>query len=395
MSSFADFGLSLPLLEALKDIQYTEPTPVQAKAIPLVMKGRDVIALAETGSGKTAACAIPVCDRVNPDLREIQALILVPTRELALQYATEVQRIGEKRGVKGFALYGGEDYGLQLSKLRHGVQVLTATPGRLIDLVFRREVDLKHVETLILDEADEMMSMGFQEDLDFISQCLVHEHQTLLFSATMPSSIRKLSSQYMKDPIEVSLNRKVVAPSQVDHRFLFCSHSQREEQVQKILKEENVRQCIIFCESRNNVEKVCQFLRKNMQGVDFLHAGLSQMVRTIVTGKFRSGKIKYLVATDVAARGLDFSGVTHVIMHQLPRDPEVYVHRSGRTGRVGRSGKVISMVTRQELSALRRISHLLKQDPVWIGPPPKASGTGKSKPRGKRRPQGKKGQVSK
>jgi ATP-dependent RNA helicase DeaD len=223
MSKFNELGLDAAILKSLERMQYKEPSPIQAQAIPPILEGRDLIALAQTGSGKTAACAIPVCNRINVEHFHIQALIIVPTRELALQYATEVQKIGGDKGVKAFAIFGGEDAAMQQSKLKHGVHVLIATPGRLIDFIYSRLIDLSRVETLILDEADEMLSMGFYEDLEFVIQCLVHSHQTLLFSATMPNQIRLIAKQHMKDPLEITLISEA-SPESINNHFLYCHH---------------------------------------------------------------------------------------------------------------------------------------------------------------------------
>lgn len=370
MTGFESLGLDPSIQKALEKMQYKEPSPIQAQAIPLIQQKRDLIALAQTGSGKTAACAIPICDRVNTEAVHVQALIVVPTRELAMQYASETQKIGHYKGVKAFALFGGEDYSLQESKLKNGVQVLVATPGRLIDLIYSRRIDLSHVETLVLDEADEMLSMGFYEDLEFIIQCLVHDHQTLLFSATMPKQIQNIAKRHMKDPMEISLVSKVAGPDTIDHKFLYCRHDQREAAITKLIQDLQPKQSIIFCHSRVECEKVCRALQKLFDGVDYLHAGLGQDLRTIITNKFRSGRVKFLVATDVASRGLDFSGVTHVFIYHLGDDPDVYVHRSGRTGRFERAGNVVTLVTDREISTFRRIVELIKREPVWIGPPP-------------------------
>ena len=205
MTTFQDLGLDPTVLKSLERMGFTAPTPIQAEVIPYILNKQDVIALAETGSGKTAACAIPICHAVKTDSLHIQSLVVVPTRELALQYAVEAQKVGRDKGVKVFAMYGGEDAGMQQSKLASGVHVLIATPGRLIDFIYSRQIDPTHVETLILDEADEMLSMGFNEDLEFIIQCLVHEHQTLLFSATMPKEIVRLAKEHMKQPKEITL----------------------------------------------------------------------------------------------------------------------------------------------------------------------------------------------
>ncbi len=384
LQGFAPFELDPAILKALAKMNFKEPSPIQAQTMPLIQQKHDLIALAQTGSGKTAACAIPICNRVDTNRTEVQALIVVPTRELALQYATEVQKIGIYKGVKAFAIFGGSDSSLQQSKLKHGVQVLVATPGRLIDFIYSRQIDLSHVETLILDEADEMLGMGFQEDLEFIIQCLVHTHQTLLFSATMPPAIRKLAQQHMKNPQEINLILEQASPTSIQHLFVYCDAHQRDSVLQDLIKQMQPVQAIVFCHSRFQVEKVCQVLKRHVDAVDFLHAGLSQDIRSIVTSKFRSGKIRILVATDVVARGLDFSNVSHVFIYQLPPDAEVYVHRSGRTGRYDKEGIVISLVTQRELSLLPALSKQIQQELVWIGSPPPArkppSSRGRSKP---------------
>lgn len=370
MPTFADFNLDPTIVQALDRMLYKEPSPIQAEAIPLILQGRDLIALAQTGSGKTAACAIPICHKVNQNLTHIQALIIVPTRELALQYATEAQKIGSDKGVKAFAVFGGEDAAMQQSKLKHGVQVLVATPGRLIDFIYSRQIDLSKVETLILDEADEMLSMGFYDDLEFIIQCLNHPHQTLLFSATMPVQIRKIAKQHMKDPIEVILTQEQRSPDSIAHHFVYCHHDGKGPALCRLIEELNPKQAIIFCRSRDEVERVCRGLKQRFSGVDYLHAGLSQDVRTIITGKFRTGRVRFLVATDVAARGLDFSGISHVFIYHLADDPDTYVHRSGRTGRYEKEGMVVTLVTDRELRALRGVLDAIKKDVQWIGEPP-------------------------
>lgn len=395
MPTFAELGLDPTILKSLEKMQYKEPSPIQAEAIPLIMQGDDLIALAQTGSGKTAACAIPICHKVDISRPHVQALIIVPTRELALQYATEAQKIGVDKGVRAFAVFGGEDAAMQQSKLKHGVHVLVATPGRLIDFIYSRQIDLSHVETLILDEADEMLSMGFYDDLEFIIQCLVQSHQTLLFSATMPQQISKIAKQHMKSPKEVVLTQTQRSPDSIDHRFVYCRHDHKGPVLVKAMQELQPKQAIIFCRSRDEVERVCRGLKQYFEGVDYLHAGLSQDMRTIITGKFRSNRIKFLVATDVAARGLDFSGISHVFIYHLADDPDVYVHRSGRTGRNDKKGVVVTLVTDRELRALDNVLGAIKKEVQWLGEPPPekrpSRPTGQERYQRRPRPKGPKG----
>lgn len=370
MTTFTEMGIDPLIVKSLDRMQFKQPSPIQANAIPLILEGRDLISLAKTGTGKTAACAIPICHKVNPEFTYVQALIIVPTRELAMQYAIETQKIGYDKQVKAFGIFGGEDAALQQSKLRSGVQVLVATPGRLIDFIYSRQIDLTHVETLILDEADEMLGMGFYDDLEFIINCLVHDHQTLLFSATMRDDIRIMAKKHMKEPMEISLLTDEVSPVTIEHRFLYCRNDQRDNALSSLLNDLNPKQSLIFCHSRIQCEKVCRALQRKVQDVDLLHAGLGQDLRSTITNKFRHGKIRYLVATDVAARGLDFSNVTHVFIYQLSDNPDIYVHRSGRTGRQERAGVVVTLVTDRELNALRRVLHHIKRKPIWVGEPP-------------------------
>lgn len=370
MATFEDFHLDPRIMQALKEMNFLKPSQIQETTIPLIQKGRDLIALAETGSGKTGACAIPICDRVNVNNRHVQVLILVPTRELALQYATETQKIGKYKKIAVFAVYGGSDASLQEAKLKHAVQVCIATPGRLIDFIYSRLIDLTHVETLILDEADEMLSMGFFDDLEFIMRCLIHEHQTLLFSATMPADIRRIAKDQMHDALEVSLTAEKRSPLSIKHYFSYTSSSGKNQKLLKLIEKFCPKQAIIFCPSRHQCESLLAFLKKQVKGADFLHGGLSQDARMTVTNKFRQGKIRFLVATDIAARGLDFSGVTHVVMYQLPKDSNTYLHRSGRTGRFGCAGVTISLVTKRDLGTMKRIVRHLGRNVVWEGKPP-------------------------
>ncbi len=369
--TFESFDLDPAILDAIREMGYLTMRPIQAVTIPSILENKDLIALAETGSGKTAACCIPICHKVDSNNIHVQALIVVPTRELALQYATEAQKIGRFKRVRAFALFGGESMDLQRAKLKDGVQVLIATPGRLIDFIYNRAIDLTHVETLVLDEADQMLGMGFYEDLEFIIQCLVHEHQTLLFSATMPKQIGAIAKKHMKDPLEISLITEVVSPEQIEHQFLFCPNpKKRGEELLHLLKTVEMKQCLIFVNSRREVEELYRSFKTQLSGVDFLHGGLEQNIRTIVTNKFMKGKIKYLVATDIAARGLDFSNVSHVFNYQFPFDQETYLHRAGRTGRSGREGTCVTLLTRRDLSSANQLFKILRREPHWLSEPP-------------------------
>jgi ATP-dependent RNA helicase DeaD len=372
--TFETFQLDPLVLDALREMSYQTPTPVQAQAIPLIIEGKDLIALAETGSGKTAACSIPLCHHVNPKDSHVQALIVVPTRELALQYATETQKIGRFKQVRAFALFGGEDMTMQRAKLKDGVQILIATPGRLIDFIYARAIDLTHVKTIVLDEADQMLGMGFYEDLEFIIQCLNHKHQTLLFSATMPKQIKEIAKNHMLSPVEITLISKASSPENLTHQFLFCPHPKRRaEELLHLLETMEPKQCLIFANSRHEVEELNRILKNRLSAVDFLHGGLDQSIRTIITNKFMKGKIRYLVATDIAARGLDFSNVTHVFNYHFPLEQETYLHRAGRTGRSGRSGTCVTLVTHRDLNQIRKLFKVLHKEPEWLREPPRTS----------------------
>jgi ATP-dependent RNA helicase DeaD len=272
---------------------------------------------------------------------------------------------------------GGESVGMQEVKLKSGVHVLVATPGRLIDLIYSRIIDLTSVKTLVLDEADEMLSMGFYDDLEFIIQCLVQEHQTLLFSATMPAAIRRIAEQHMHQPQEVTLTAAQSSPRHLDHRFVYCQARERDQKLVELLQELQPEQGLIFSHSRQHCETLCHLMQRHFDKVDYLHAGLSQEVRSAITNKFRQGKIRYLVATDVAARGLDFSRITHVFIYQLAPDPEVYIHRAGRAGRCERIGTCITLITERELHTLHKVLALLRREATWIGEPPPLKGARK------------------
>ena len=365
---FSELDLKPGILEALTGMGYEDLTPIQEKTFFPILNGRDLLARAETGSGKTAACGIPLVQRIDPSLNAIQALILVPTRELALQYVEEISRISRLTDVVPFAIFGGFPMEIQEGKLKDRVHVLVATPGRLIDFLYHTtSIDLSSVRTLVLDEADEMLKMGFIEDIDFIMSCLIHEHQTLFFAATMPEEIDRLIRTYLVKPVRVELNKEQVAPQSLAHHFQFTGPHDRLKALIEYLRREKISQAIIFCNSRHHGEKLIKELEGKFESIEYIHGGLEQSRRTSIFERFRRNEITFMVATDVAGRGLDFSCVSHVINYDYPYRQESYTHRTGRTGRMGRAGIAMTFVTRQELGDLKSLFKINRIDPVWHG----------------------------
>jgi len=365
---FTELNLKPEILEALGHMGYQELTPIQEKTFEAILSGRDLLARAETGSGKTGACGVPLVHTIDPSVNAIQALILVPTRELALQYVDEIHQISRLAKVVPFAIFGGFSMEIQRAKLKDGVHILVATPGRLIDFLYNTtSIDLSSVRTLVLDEADEMLKMGFVEDVDFIMSCLIHEHQTLLFAATMPPEIDRLIGTYLKDPIRVELNKDQVVPQSLVHTFQYTESRGRLNLLLDYLQQKEVSQAILFCNSRHHGEKLLSELKGKVDSLEYIHGGLEQSRRTSIFDRFRRKDIRFLIATDVASRGLDFSHVSHVINYDYPAGPESYIHRTGRTGRMGRSGIALTFVTDKDgvaLKALLRANHI---EPVWRG----------------------------
>jgi ATP-dependent RNA helicase DeaD len=365
---FSELDLKPGILEALTGMGYEDLTPIQEKTFFPILNRRDLLARAETGSGKTAACGIPLVQRIDPSLNAIQALILVPTRELALQYVEEISKISRLTDVVPFAIFGGFPMEIQQGKLKDRVHVLVATPGRLIDFLYHTtSIDLSSVRTLVLDEADEMLKMGFIEDIDFIMSCLIHEHQTLFFAATMPEEIDRLIRTYLVEPVRVELNKERVAPQSLAHHFQFTGPHDRLKALIEYLRREKISQAIIFCNSRHHGEKLIKELEGKFESIEYIHGGLEQSRRTSIFERFRRNEITFMVATDVAGRGLDFSCVSHVINYDYPYRQESYTHRTGRTGRMGRAGIAMTFVTRQELGDLKSLFKINRIDPVWHG----------------------------
>ncbi|HUZ01448.1 MAG TPA: DEAD/DEAH box helicase [Thermomicrobiaceae bacterium] len=355
MDGFASFGLSQPVLQAVADVGFEEPTPVQREAIPILLAGRDLIAQAQTGTGKTAAFALPIVDRLVPDGTRPQALVLAPTRELAVQVAETFHRLGKQRNVRVLAVYGGQPIERQLRALRYPVDVVVGTPGRIMDHMRRETLLLDQVAMLVIDEADEMLDMGFIEDIEWILERVPAERQTSLFSATMPNRVAALSRRYLKDPVRIAIEPEHVTVPQTEQSYYEVLPRAKVEALTRILDLEQPGSAIIFCRTKREVDELSERLQALGYPAEALHGDLSQVQRDRVMARFRGGQAELLVATDVAARGLDIENLSHVINYDIPGDPESYVHRIGRTGRAGRTGEAITLVTPRERRLLRDI----------------------------------------
>lgn len=355
MTSFVDFDLSRRVQQAIHDMGFEEPSPIQAACIPVVLTGKDVIGQAQTGTGKTAAFGIPVVEQISTESRGVQALVLTPTRELAIQVAGEFRKIAKYKRVKTLPIYGGQSIGHQIRALQQGIHVVIGTPGRILDHIRRGTLNLSNIRMLVLDEADEMLDMGFIDDIESILREIPQERQTLLFSATFPSEVKRLSGRYMTTPEHVTVNRgEMTAPltDQVSYKVL---ERNKLESLCRIVDSEEVSLGIIFCRTKRGVDDLVEALLARGYLVDGLHGDLSQAQRDRVMKRFRTSDIELLVATDVAARGIDVDNVSHVINYDIPQDPESYVHRIGRTGRAGKRGLAITLVTPREFKLLKQI----------------------------------------
>ncbi len=357
---FSELGLSEPTLRAVAELGYEEPTPIQERAIPQILKGVDIIAQAQTGTGKTGAFALPIIDVADASDPSPQALVLTPTRELAMQVAEAFHSYSKYRGITTLPIYGGQPIDRQLRALQRGVQVVVGTPGRVLDHISRGTLRLDHVKTVVLDEADEMLAMGFIEDVEEILRSVSADRQTALFSATMPRQIVDLAERTMKSPIRVTIESKAMTVPQVRQVYYEVGGRDKFEVLARILDFETPISTIIFCRTRGEVDSLGERLNARAMAADTLHGELSQVQRDRVMGRFRAGQVEILVATDVAARGLDVEQVTHVINYDIPLDPEVYVHRIGRTGRAGRSGTAVTLIKSRERALLRSIERAAK-----------------------------------
>ena len=357
---FGELEIDRRIVDGLADMGFEEPTPIQQLAIPQVKAGYDMIGQAQTGTGKTAAFSIPLLERLDYKKRDVQAIIITPTRELAIQVAEEITKIGRYCRIKVLPIYGGQSIERQIRSLRYGVQVIVGTPGRLLDHLRRQTLKIDHVRMAILDEADEMLDMGFIEDIEEIIRHTPTERQTLLFSATMPEEIVRLAHQYMVDPKYVTVSKTNLTVPQIEQVYYEVPEKNKLEALCRLLDITEITQGIVFCRTKRGVDELVAGLQTRGYTAAALHGDLSQQQRNTVMKQIRSGEVELLVATDVAARGLDIEGVSHVVNYDIPQDPEFYVHRIGRTGRAGRSGVAITIISPREYRQLRLIENITK-----------------------------------
>ncbi|MFC7595447.1 DEAD/DEAH box helicase [Terrabacter sp. GCM10028922] len=360
--SFADLGLDERVLKGLRDVGYEHPSPIQEATIPALLQGRHVVGLAQTGTGKTAAFALPILSQLDLKQKAPQALVLAPTRELALQVCEAFERYAARLpGVHVLPVYGGQAYGVQLSALRRGVHIVVGTPGRIMDHLEKGTLDLSQLRFLVLDEADEMLKMGFAEDVETILADTPDEKHVALFSATMPAQIRRISKKYLRDAVEITVETKTTTAPNIAQRYLMVSYPQKVEALTRILEVENFEGMIVFVRTKNETETLAEKLRARGFSAMAINGDIAQNQRERTVGQLKSGKLDILVATDVAARGLDVERISHVVNYDIPTDTESYVHRIGRTGRAGRSGDAISFVTPRERHLLKAIEKATRQ----------------------------------
>lgn len=362
MNTFEALGLEERLMKAISDLGFTTPTPIQEKAIPVLLSGtKDLIGLAQTGTGKTAAFGLPLLQLLDENQKHPQALIVCPTRELCLQIVKELELFRKyMKSVSIVAVYGGASIGMQIRDIKRGVQVVVATPGRLIDLIERKAINLGEIEYVVLDEADEMLNMGFQDDIEFILQNTPKKESTWLFSATMPPEIRKVSRKYMKEPVEVTVGKVNTANKNIDHQYYVVSSQHRYEALKRLIDFNPGIYGIIFTRTKIDAQQITEKLTREGYDIDALHGDLTQQQRDTVMGQFRDKTLQLLIATDVASRGIDVKDITHVINYELPDDIEVYTHRSGRTGRAGKTGICMSIVHSREIGKVRQIERIVQ-----------------------------------
>jgi ATP-dependent RNA helicase DeaD len=360
-TTFKDLGLSAASLEQLEELGFTEPTQIQQQAIPALLEGRDIVGQSQTGTGKTAAFSLPALDLVDPNSRDVQTLILTPTRELAQQVGQAIQDFSKNRRINTLTIYGGQSIERQIRSLRRGVQIVVGTPGRVIDLLERRELNLDKLRLAILDEADEMLSMGFIDDIKKILRQTPEGRQTACLSATMPREIKDLIKNFLDAPVTLTVQQKEAAPTRIDqHVYMVPRGWQKIKALQPILEIEEPESAIIFVRTKRTASELASKLQEAGHSVDEYHGNLSQMQRERLVKRFREGKVRMVVATDIAARGLDVQDLSHVINYDLPDNTETYIHRIGRTGRAGKTGTAIAIAQSGDRRALKQIERRLR-----------------------------------
>jgi len=362
MATFDELGLDAKLVKATDALGFTQPTPIQEQAIPVLLSGtKDLVGLAQTGTGKTAAFGLPLLQLTDSAKKYPQALVVCPTRELCIQIVNEIDLF--KKFIPGMhvlAVYGGASIGTQIRELKRGVQIVVATPGRLIDLIERKAINLEQIQYVVLDEADEMLNMGFQDDIEFILQNTPQREATWLFSATMPPEIKRVSKKYMKQPHEITVGKVNTANKNIDHQYYVTTAHHRYEALKRLIDFNPGIYGIIFTRTKADAQAIAERLTREGYDIDALHGDLTQQQRDKVMGEFRERTLQLLIATDVAARGIDVKDITHVINYELPDDVEVYTHRSGRTGRAGNTGICMSIVHSREIGKLKQIERMVQ-----------------------------------
>ncbi|KIL52195.1 DEAD/DEAH box helicase [Jeotgalibacillus soli] len=369
MTLFSELPISPAILKSIKRMGFEEATPIQAGTIPLSVEGRDIIGQAQTGTGKTAAFGIPMLEKIDAKSPNIQGLIIAPTRELAIQVSEELYKIGSDKRVRVLSVYGGQDIQRQIRAMKKNPHIIVGTPGRLLDHINRRTLKLDNVQTLVLDEADEMLNMGFIDDIESILKNVPSTRQTLLFSATMPGPIRKIAERFMNNPETVSVKAKEMTVENIEQFFVKAHEREKFDVLSRLLNVQSPELAIVFGRTKRRVDELARALEIRGYMAEGIHGDLTQAKRMTVLKKFKEGRIDVLVATDVAARGLDISGVTHVYNYDIPQDPESYVHRIGRTGRAGRTGMAMTFVTPREMNYLRVVEQTTKKKMTQMSPP--------------------------
>ena len=358
--SFEEFYLSERVAKAIREIGLRAPTPIQQESIPQLLAGRDLIGQAQTGTGKTFAFAIPIVEKINPSEKVVQAIVLTPTRELALQVSKEFEKIGQHKKTYAIPVYGGQPIGKQMIQLRKGVHIVVGTPGRVIDHIRRGTLNLKSVRFAVLDEADRMLDMGFVDDMKFILAQIPKNCQRMMFSATIPTEISWLAKRYMRDPAEVKISKDTPTVPQMSHKFYLVTEFDKFNILCKLIDSGFDGLLLVFRKTKTGVDDLATALSRRGYRVRGLHGDYSQREREKVVKLFRKGQVNILIATDVAARGLDITGISHVLNYDIPQDPESYIHRIGRTGRAGKDGMAITFITHWQYTELKRIQAVSK-----------------------------------